>query len=225
MARVMNSVAAAFSCARCSTTESSRGYPAAPPKEHVMAEDGAPAFSLRDATPADMEAVARIYGHYVRTSVYTFEEVPPSAEEMRARLGQVRRNGLPWRVAEEGSGAVLGYAYAAPFRARSAYRYTIENSVYVAPDQGRRGLGLALMRDLVRGCSALGYRQMMAVIGDSANAASIGLHTRLGFRMVGHELAVGLKFGRWVDVVQMQLALGEGGQSVPGAEPVGHTRR
>jgi L-amino acid N-acyltransferase YncA len=189
-----------------------------------MAEDSAPPFRLRDAAPEDMDAVARIYGHYVRTSVYTFEEVPPTVDEMRTRLGQVRRNGLPWRVAEAG-GDVLGYAYAAPFRARSGYRYTLENSVYVAPEEARRGLGLALMRDLIRLCTAAGYRQMMAVIGDSANAASIGLHARLGFRMVGQELAVGLKFGRWVDVVQMQLALGEGGGAAPGAEPLGYARR
>jgi phosphinothricin acetyltransferase len=195
------------------------------PREIVMAEDGAPSFHLRDATPEDMAEVARIYAHYVQTSVYTFEEVPPTADEMRARLRQVRQNGLPWRVIEGRDGAVLGYAYAAPFRMRSAYRYTIENSVYVAPDQGQRGAGMALMRDLIRECAALGYRQMMAVIGDSANKGSIRLHTRLGFRTIGHEVAVGLKFGRWLDVVQMQLALGEGGRAVPTAEPVGYTRR
>ncbi len=190
-----------------------------------MAENGATSFHLRDATPEDMAEVARIYAHYVQTSVYTFEEVPPTAEEMRARLRQVRQNGLPWRVIECRDGAVLGYAYAAPFRVRSAYRYTIENSVYVAPDQAQRGAGMALMRDLIRECTALGYRQMMAVIGDSANEASIRLHTRLGFRTVGHEVAVGLKFGRWLDVVQMQLALGEGSRAVPATEPVGYTRR
>ncbi len=190
-----------------------------------MAEDGAPSFHLRDATPEAMAEAARIYAHYVQTSVYTFEEVPPTAEEMRARLRQVRQNGLPWRVIEGCDGAVLGYAYAAPFRVRSAYRYTIENSVYVAPDEAQRGAGMALMRDLIRECTALGYRQMMAVIGDSANEASIRLHTRLGFRTVGHEVAVGLKFGRWLDVVQMQLALGEGGRAVPATEPVGYTRR
>ena len=190
-----------------------------------MTEDSVPWFHLRDAIAEDMEEVARIYAHYVQTSCYTFEEVPPTAEEMRGRLRRVRQDGLPWRAAEDRGGAVLGYVYAAAFRARSAYRYTVENSVYVAPDQAQRGVGLALMRDLIRECTALGYRQMMAVIGDSANEASIRLHTRLGFRTVGHEVAVGLKFGRWLDVVQMQLALGEGGRVVPAAEPVGYARR
>jgi L-amino acid N-acyltransferase YncA len=190
-----------------------------------MAEDCAPVFHLRDAMPEDIAEVARIYAHYVQTSVYTFEEVAPTVQEMRARLHQVRQNGLPWRVVEDRGGTMLGYVYAAPFRVRSAYRYTIENSVYVAPDQAQRGAGLALMRDLIREWTALGYRQMMAVIGDSANQASIRLHTRLGFRTVGHEVAVGLKFGRWLDVVQMQLALGEGGRVIPAAEPIGYVRR
>jgi L-amino acid N-acyltransferase YncA len=190
-----------------------------------MAESNTPVFHLRDAVADDMAEVARIYAHYVQTSLYTFEEVPPTAEEMRARLQQVRQNGLPWRVVESRDGAVFGYAYAARFRARSAYRYTVENSVYVAADQAQRGAGTALMRDLIRDCTALGYRQMMAVIGDSANEGSIRLHTRLGFRTIGHEVAVGLKFGRWVDVVQMQLALGEGGRAIPAAEPVGYARR
>ena len=190
-----------------------------------MAEDSATDLQLRDATAEDMDAVARIYAYYVETSVFTFEEVPPTAEEMRGRLRQVRQNGLPWRVALGKDGAVIGYAYAAPFRARSAYRYTLENSVYIAKDQARRGVGAALMRELIRLCAAAGYRQMMAVIGDSANEASIRLHARLGFRSVGHEEAVGLKFGRWVDVVQMQLALGEGDRAAPTADPVGYVRR
>ena len=189
-----------------------------------MAANGATDFRLRDAAPDDMDAVARIYAHYVETTVYTFEEVPPTADEMRGRLGQLRQNGLPWRVAEA-AGAVVGYAYAAPFRARSAYRYTLENSVYIDKAQARRGLGLALMRDVIRLSAAAGYRQMMAVIGDSANEASIRLHTRLGFRMIGQEAAVGFKFGRWVDVVQMQLALGDGERTAPAADPVGYMRR
>lgn len=177
---------------------------------------------LRGADEADMAAIAGIYAHYVETSLCTFEETPPSAEEMRRRWQQLHDQGLPWLVAEARGGAVLGYAYAGRFRARSAYRYTVENSVYIAADQVHRGIGLMLMRDLIRDCAALGYRQMMAVIGDSANEASIRLHARLGFRMVGHELAVGLKFGRWVDVVQMQLALGEGAQTDPAADPAGY---
>ena len=173
---------------------------------------------LRAAAAGDMPAIARIYGHYVETSCCTFEEIPPAAEEMVRRWQQIRAAGLPWRVAENGAG-VIGYAYAGRFRARSGYRYTVENSVYVAHDELHRGLGLALMRALIADCTALGYRQMLAVIGDSANAASIRLHARLGFQPAGRENAVGLKFGRWVDVVMMQLALGEGARSVPTAEP------
>lgn len=188
-------------------------------------EDRASPFHLRDATPDDMPEIARLYAHYVQTTCFTFEETPPSPEEMRARLRQVRASGLPWRLAEAGDGAVIGYVYAAPFRARSAYRYTVENSVYVAPDRISRGVGLAMMRDLIRECAALGYRQMIAVIGDSANEGSLRLHTRLGFRTIGHQLAVGLKFGRWVDVVEMQLALGEGARSLPTAEPTGYIQR
>src|SRR6185312_2693455 len=127
-------------------------------------------------------------------------------------------------IAESRAGGVLGYAYAGRFRGRSAYRYTVENSIYVAAEQLHRGVGLAMMRDLIRECAALGYRQMIAVIGDSANEGSLRLHTRLGFRTIGHQIAVGLKFGRWVDVVQMQLALGEGARAVPDAEPVGYVR-
>lgn len=189
-----------------------------------MAEASSSSLHLRDATPDDMAEVARIYAHYVQTTCYTFEEVPPTAEELRARLRQVRQNGLPWRVADS-QGAVIGYVYAAPFRARSAYRYTVENSVYVAVERAHRGIGMALMRDLIRECTELGYRQMLAVIGDSANGPSLRLHTRLGFRTIGHEVAVGLKFGRWVDVVQMQLALGDGARNIPSAEPVGYSRQ
>jgi L-amino acid N-acyltransferase YncA len=180
------------------------------------------AVHLRDATVGDMPDIARIYAHYVETSCYTFEEATPTPAEIGRRWRQIRDAGLPWRVAETRPGAVLGYAYAGRFRARSAYRYTVENSVYVAPDHIHRGVGLALMRDLIGECAGLGYRQMIAVIGDSANEASIRLHTRLGFRTIGHEVAVGFKFGRWIDVVQMQLALGEGARSIPAAEPVGY---
>jgi L-amino acid N-acyltransferase YncA len=190
-----------------------------------MTEDGIPRVRRRDASADDAAAIARIYGHYVETSCATFEEVPPSPEDMRARLRHVREAGLPWRVAEAEDGGVLGYAYAAPFRMRSAYRYTVENSVYVAHDRVARGLGTALMRDLIQACAALGYRQMIAIIGDSANEASIRLHARLGFRMIGHQLAVGLKFGRWVDVVEMQFELGDGARSLPRAEPVGSMRK
>jgi phosphinothricin acetyltransferase len=164
---------------------------------------------IRDARGGDADAIARIYAHYVRTSVATFEEEPPGAKEMCRRIEQVQRAGVPWRIATDSAGEVIAYAYAAPYRTRSAYRYTLENSVYVAEDHLREGLGFTLMRDVIETCARLGYRQMLAVIGDSANTASIGFHERLGFKLIGIHPAIGFKFGRWVDVVHMQLALGE----------------
>ena len=190
-----------------------------------MSDERRASFHLRDAAGDDIPEITQIYGHYVRTSCFTFEETAPPPDEMRARWRKVRETGLPWRVAAASDGAVIGYAYAAPFRPRSAYRYTVENSVYIDPKRVGGGAGTALMRDLIGECTALGYRQMIAVIGDSANEGSFRLHTRLGFRTIGHQLAVGLKFGRWVDVVQMQLALGDGARSVPAGEPIGYVRR
>jgi phosphinothricin acetyltransferase len=192
--------------------------------ELTVPDDRTPVLHLRDAASDDMPEIAEIYGHYVRTTAYTFEETAPDADEMRRRWHLVRESGLPWRVAIAGDGAVIGYAYAAPFRTRSAYRYTVENSVYIRHDRTGGGAGTALMRDLIGECTALGYRQMVAVIGDSTNEGSFRLHTRLGFRTIGHQLAVGLKFGRWVDVVQMQLALGAGARGIPELEPIGYVR-
>ena len=183
------------------------------------------AFQLRDAVNDDMHEISRIYAHYVQTSFYTFEEVPPEVTEMRERLHKLQEAKFPWRVAAGSDGEILGYAYAGPYRPRSAYRYTIEHSIYVAPERVNRGIGVTIMRDLIRECTALGYRQMLAVIGDSTNEPSLRLHARLGFRTIGHQLAVGFKFGRWVDVVQMQLALGDGARSLPSAEPAGYARR
>lgn len=173
------------------------------------------AYRLRDAVPADADGIAALYGHYVLTSASTFEEVPPPVEEVRERIAYVQHAGLPWRTAVDAAGAVLGYAYASTYRSRSAYRYTLENSVYIAPRAARRGIGSALMRDVIERCASLGYRQMLAVIGDSANAASIALHAHLGFAMIGIHPAIGYKFGRWIDVVHMQLALGDGARSRP----------
>ena len=172
---------------------------------------------IRDARADDASAIALIYAHFVRTSVATFEEEPPDADEMGLRIQHVQSAGLPWRVLLAVDGTLAAYAYAAPYRTRSAYRYTLENSVYVSPHHVRRGFGLAVMRDVIEACAALGYRQMLAVIGDTANAASIRLHERLGFRLIGVHPAVGFKFGRWVDVVHMQLALGEGARPIPAA--------
>jgi L-amino acid N-acyltransferase YncA len=170
---------------------------------------------LRDAAPDDTAAIAALYAHYVRTSIATFEEVPPDAAEIAKRVAAVQSPGLPWVVATDPQGALLGYAYASAYRSRSAYRYTLENSVYVAPQTVRSGLGAKLMRVVIERCAGSGYRQMLAVIGDSANAASIALHASLGFQTVGTHLAVGFKHGRWVDVVHMQLPLGDGAQTPP----------
>ena len=171
--------------------------------------------TLRDAVSGDAEAIAALYAHYVRTSIATFEETPPDRAEIEGRIAAVQAAGLPWIVATDVSGALLGYAYASSYRSRSAYRYTLENSVYVAPHTVGSGIGATVMREVIRRCADLGYRQMLAVIGDSANAASIALHASLGFTTVGTHLAIGYKHGRWVDVVHMQLALGEGHQSAP----------
>lgn len=178
------------------------------------------AFHLRDATPDDSGAIARIYGHYVRTSCSTFEEVPPEPDEMAARMRKVRQAGLPYHVAEAKGGSVVGYVYASPFHARVGYRYSLENSVYIAADQVRQGIGTALMEHLILRCTALGYRQMVALIGDQENAASIELHRRLGFKPTGNLSAIGIKFGRWVDVVEMQLALGDGARTIPANDPI-----
>ncbi len=161
---------------------------------------------IREARESDAAALARIYGHYVTTSCFTFEEIAPDAEEMAARFRKIAEAGLPYLVAENDNG-LAAYAYAALFHSRSAYRFTVENSVYVAPGQGRQGFGMSLMRRLIADCAVRDFRQMLARIGDAENTASIGLHEKLGFRRIGELRGVGFKFGRWVDVVEMQLAL------------------
>jgi L-amino acid N-acyltransferase YncA len=162
---------------------------------------------VRDATEDDLPAIAAIYGHHVLNGTGSFEEEPPSPETMRTRFCAVRERDLPWLVAEA-DGRVLGYAYARPYHERSAYRYTLEDAVYVAPDAAGGGVGRALLGEVLSRCTAAGYRQMVAIIGDSGNAASIGLHRALGFRPVGVLREVGLKFGRPLDSVIMQRALG-----------------
>jgi phosphinothricin acetyltransferase len=161
--------------------------------------------------------VAAIYGRHVLTGLGTFEEVPPSTEEMAGRIGAVLGRGLPYLVAEDG-GEVIGFAYAGPFRPRAAYRFTVEDSVYIAPQAMGRGVGKALMSEVIARCEALGLRQMVAVIGDSGNAGSIGLHRSLGFADAGVGKSLGYKFGRWVDVVWMQRALNAGDGAEPDAE-------
>jgi len=165
-------------------------------------------MKVRACEPADLVAVQAIYAHHVLNGFGTFEEEPPPLEEMRRRYDTLLAAHFPFLVAEV-DGEVAGYAYAGPFRARSAYRHTCENSVYIAPALQRRGAGHALMHVLIEECRRRGLKQMLAVIGDSANHGSIGLHTRLGFRPVGVFKDVGYKLGRWVDVVMMQLTLGD----------------
>ena len=168
---------------------------------------------IRAATTADAEAVAAIYGHAVLHGFGTFETLPPDAAWTDARRRDVQGYGLPYVVAED-AGRVLGFAYAAPFRPRPGYRYTAEDSVYVAPDAQGRGVGRALLSAVVAACEAYGLRQLVAVIGDSENAGSIGLHRALGFVPSGVGKSFGFKHGRWVDIVWMQKAL-NGGDTRP----------
>jgi L-amino acid N-acyltransferase YncA len=169
---------------------------------------------VRDATPADVAEMQSIYAHHVLHGTGTFDEIPPSIEEMAARLAKVTGRGWAWRVAADASG-ILGYGYYTQFRDRSAYRFTVEDSIYVRDDVRGQGVGKALVRQLLDDATAHGFRQMIAVIGDSENTGSIGVHASLGFLMVGTMRAVGLKFGRWLDVVTMQRALGRGAGDVP----------
>ena len=170
---------------------------------------------VRDATPDDAIALAAIYGHHVLHGVGTFEETPPSPEEMTRRRGAVRALGLPYLVADVEGEDVVGFAYASSFRPRAAYRYTAEDSVYVAPGQMGRGVGKALLAEVIARCETMGLRQLVAVIGGSDNAGSIGLHRSLGFEMKGVMPALGFKLGRWVNVVQMQKSLNEGAAAPP----------
>lgn len=171
---------------------------------------------IRDATCDDAAALAAIYGHHVLHGFGTFEEVPPSAEEMDSRRAAVAARGLPYLVAEA-EGRILGFAYAAPFRPRAAYRYTVEDSVYIAPDAIGRGVGRSVLAAVITACEAAGLRQIVAVIGDSGNAASIGLHRALGFVDAGVGRGFGFKHGRWVDIVWMQKAINGGLSTEPDA--------
>jgi phosphinothricin acetyltransferase len=169
---------------------------------------------LRAATPDDIGDIHAIYSHHVLTGLASFEEEPPAPAELRRRLDEVTGRGLPYLVADFG-GTVAGYGYCSLYRTRSAYRYTLEDSVYVRPDAQGRGVGKALLAELVRRSEALGYRELVAIIGDSANAASIGLHEGEGFLRVGTLRSVGFKLGRWVDSVIMQRPLGAGDATPP----------
>jgi len=169
---------------------------------------------IRPATEADLPSVTEIYQHAVLHGTATFELIPPDLAEMTQRFRTLIDAGFPYLVAAI-DGGVIGYAYAGPYRPRPAYRFTVENSIYLKPATHRRGFGLTLLKRLLLECEARGHRQMIAVIGDSANVGSIGLHRRCGFQMIGTHPNVGLKFGRWLDTVMMQLSLGEGATTVP----------
>ena len=171
---------------------------------------------MRPATPDDIAEIQAIYAHHVLKGLASFEEEPPSHDEVRRRYDEVVRRGLPYLVADF-AGTVAGYGYCSLYRTRSAYRYTLEDSVYVRPDAQGRGVGRTLLAQLIAACEALGYRQLVAIIGDSANAASIGLHESEGFLRVGTLRSAGYKFGRWVDSVIMQRALGPGDATPPKA--------
>lgn len=163
-------------------------------------------FQIRAAQKADLPQITAIYAHFVRTHPATFELDPPDEAEMTARWTKVCAAGLPYIVAADDDD-ILGYCYVTPYRPRPAYRFTLENSIYIAPDQQRRGIGGALLKQVLDTCQRQGYREVVAIIGDSQNAASIALHQQAGFVHVGTLKNVGLKFDRWLDSVIMQRSL------------------
>jgi L-amino acid N-acyltransferase YncA len=171
-------------------------------------------FAIRPATPADIPAITRIYAHAVREGTASFELDEPDEAEMARRMASLLDGGFPY-IAAQANGAVLGYAYAGPYRLRPAYRFTVEDSIYLAPESQRRGIGRRLLDELITRSQACGHRQMIAVIGDSANTGSIELHRAAGFTMVGTFADVGFKFGRWLDSVLMQRAIGPGASTLP----------
>jgi len=171
---------------------------------------------VRPSTPADLGAIRDIYALAVTQGTGTFELDAPDRDEMARRRDDVLAKGLPWLVAEQ-DGQVLGYAYANHFRPRPAYRFSVEDSIYLHPEAQGRGLGRVLLAELVARCHSAGARQMLAVIGDSTNRASVGVHQALGFERCGLLQAVGWKFGRWLDVVLMQRSLGAGSATPGGA--------
>ena len=170
---------------------------------------------IRPATEADLPAITLIYEHAVRFGTATFELDPPDLAEMTRRFQALADGQFPYLAAEL-EGAVIGYAYAGPYRPRPAYRFSVENSVYFDPKAQGRGIGKVILQELIAQSEKRGFRQMVAVIGDSANAASIGVHRSTGFRMIGTCENVGFKFGGWLDTVMMQRDLGEGARTVPG---------
>lgn len=184
-----------------------------------MSGPAAAAAGLRDTTEEDLPDIRDIYAHHVLHSLATFEEEVPSLDEMARRFADTKTEGLPYLVADTAEG-VAGFAYARLYHPRPGYRFSVENSIYIRPGLERRGLGRRLLTALIEGCAALGYRQMIAVVGVGKDQASIGLHRALGFREVGTLRSVGCKFGRWVDTVTLQRPLGEGDKSLPPSQPI-----
>jgi len=170
--------------------------------------------SIRPAAPADIAAITRIYAEAVRHGTASFELEPPDETEMARRFRSLLEGGYPYLAAEI-DGTVVGYAYAGPYRPRPAYRFSVEDSIYIDPSAQRRGIGRALLERLIADATGLGFRQMIAVIGDSSQTPSIELHRALGFRLIGAIENVGFKFDRWLDTVLMQRALGPGATTKP----------
>lgn len=171
-------------------------------------------FSIRDAEPKDLPAITEIYRESVLNGTATYELDPPEQAEMQARFETITGRGYPYVVAAGEDGTILGYAYASAFRTRPAYNWLVEDSIYLAPAARGQGIGRALVDELVTRCTALGFRQMVAVIGGSS-PASIGVHRAAGFEMCGTLNATGFKLGQWLDTVFMQIALGEGAETKP----------
>ncbi len=169
---------------------------------------------IRDSQDTDLPHITDIYGHHVQHGTGTFETVPPSVQDMTARRADVLGKGLPWLVLEH-EGVVAGFAYANWFRPRAAFRFAVEDSIYLAPGAAGKGWGRALLTELLARCERAGMRKAIAVIGDSANAGSIGLHRALGFEHTGTITACGWKFGRWLDIVLMEKTLGSGHTAAP----------
>lgn len=165
------------------------------------------AFTMRDATERDIPDMREIYNHYVANSTVTFDEEPMTLAQMRTKFREVRRLGYPWLVAESPNRIVLGFAYVSPWKAKAAYRFTVENSIYLGPASTGRGLGTALMSDLLPKAKAAGVKEVVAVIADQGAEASIAIHERFGFTQIGHMGKVGFKFDRWLGTVLMQKSL------------------
>ncbi len=175
-------------------------------------------MSIHPCAESDVAAIQAIYAHYVATNLATFELEPPGVPQMLSRRADILRGGYPYLVARR-DGEVAGYAYGSAWRSRPAYRHTVEDSIYVAPGMRQAGVGGALLRELIRQCEQRGFRQMVAVVGNSANTGSLRVHEAQGFARVGTLGCVGYKFGEWVDTVLMQRALGDGAASPGGLPP------